>query len=591
MPARRLPRRLWGENKLRFSASKSTVRACRAKLRDREQRPRISRSLTNKEWTLETRSVPFVTIGSFPLLTADRRLILAASLGTIFEWYDFFLYGSLAVTISKQFFSGVDESTGFTFALLAFAAGFVVRPFGAAFFGRLGDLVGRKYTFLMTMFLMGVATLTVGLLPGYSRIGIAAPILLISLRLLQGLALGGEYGGAAVYVAEQAPADQRGYYTSWIQATATLGLLLSLAVILCCRLATKSAFDVWGWRIPFLFSSILLAVSLWIRLSMKESRAFLYAKAQGKLSRAPLKEVFAEKENLRKLLVAFGGMVAGMTVVWYTSQFYALYFLIQSLRVDPMTANLLLGTALVLGSPFIVICGRLSDRIGRKPVMLAGMLAAALTLIPLFKGLTHYANPQLATAARANPVVVAADPRTCGFQFDPLGQRKNYSDCDKVKSLLSKMGVPYTNSTLPAGSSIEIKVGSGTITGFDAKAIQSALKAATYPSRADPAQMNIGMILVLLTTLIVLVTMVYAPLAAALVEMFPTRIRYTALSVPYHAGVGWIGGLLPTIAFSLVVATGNIYYGLWYPVIVVSLSFLIGMFYVQETRGRDIQAA
>jgi len=540
---------------------------------------------------VETRSIPFVTTASFPkLLTEDRRLILAAALGTIFEWYDFFLYGSLAVTISKQFFSGVDENTGFMFALLAFAAGFIVRPFGAAFFGRLGDLIGRKHTFLMTMFLMGLATVSVGLLPGYARIGMAAPILLISLRLLQGLALGGEYGGAAVYVAEQAPANQRGYCTSWIQATASLGLLLSLVVILCCRLATKSAFDVWGWRIPFWFSSVLLGVSLWIRLSMKESQAFLQAKTQGKLSRAPLQEVFGKKENLRKLLIAFGGMVSGMTVVWYTAQFYALYFLIQSLRVDPMTANLLLGAALVLGSPFFILSGRLSDRIGRKPVMMAGMLIAALTLIPVFKGLTHYANPQLAAASRANPVVVAADPRTCGFQFDPVGQRKNSSDCDKVKALLSKMGVPYTNRSLPAGSAIQIKVGAGAITGFDAKAIQGALAAANYPARADPAQMNIGMLLVLLTALIALVTLSYAPLAAALVEMFPTRIRYTALSVPYHAGVGWVGGLLPTIAFSIVVATGNIYYGLWYPVIVVSVSFLIGMAYMPENRGGDLHA-
>ena len=540
---------------------------------------------------METQSFPLVTTGSVStILTGDRRLILAASLGTTFEWYDFFLYGSLAATISKQFFSGVDENTGFLFALLAFGVGFVVRPFGAAFFGRLGDLVGRKYTFLMTMFLMGLTTLTVGLLPGYSRIGIAAPILLISLRLLQGLALGGEYGGAAVYVAEQAPADQRGYYTSWIQATATLGVLLSLVVTLCCRLATKSAFDVWGWRIPFWFSSVLLGVSLWIRLSMKESRTFLHAKSQGKLSRAPLQEVFGKKENLRKLLVAFGGMVTGMTAVWYTAQFYALFFLIQSLRVDSMTANLLVGAALVLGSPFYIFFGWLSDRVGRKPLMMAGMLTAALLLIPLFKGLTHYANPQLARAARANPVVVAADPRTCGFQFDPVGRRKNSSDCDKVKALLSKMGVPYANSSLPAGSGIEIKVGSGTLAEFDAQAIQSALKAATYPSRADPTQMNIAMILVLLTVLVALAAMGYAPQAAALVEMFPTRIRYTALSVPYHAGVGWIGGLLPAVAFSLVVATGNIYYGLWYPVIIVSLSFGIGMCWVQETRGRDLHA-
>jgi MFS family permease len=540
---------------------------------------------------VETRSFPLVTADTFPtILTVESKLLLAASLGTVFEWYDFFLYGSLAATISKQFFSGMDETTGFMFALMAFAVGFVVRPVGAAFFGRLGDLVGRKYTFLMTMFLMGLATLTVGLLPGYSRIGIAAPILLISLRVLQGLALGGEYGGAAVYVAEHSPDHRRGFYTSLIQATASLGLLLSLAVILCCRLTTKSAFDVWGWRIPFWFSSVLLVVSLWIRLSMKESRAFLQAKAQGKLSRAPLQEVFGKKENLRKVLVAFAGMVSGMTAVFYTAQFYALYFLIQSLRVAPTTANLFLGAALVLGIPSYIFFGWLSDRIGRKPVMMAGMLAAVVLLFPLFKGLTHYANPQLEAAARANPVLVAADPATCGFQFDPVGRRKNSTDCDKVKALLSKMGVPYTNSTLPAGSAIEIKVGSGTITGFDAKAIQSALTAATYPALADPTQMNIAMVVVLLTVLIVLAATGYAPQAAALVEMFPTRIRYTALSVPYHAAVGWIGGLLPAVAFSLVVATGNIYYGLWYPVIVVSLSFLIGMCDRKETRGRDLHA-
>jgi MFS family permease len=538
---------------------------------------------------LKTHPTPAAAIHSWSApLTEQRKLVLAASLGTIFEWYDFYLYGALAVTISKQFFSGVDETTGFLFALLAFAAGFIVRPFGAVFFGRLGDLVGRKYTFLATMLLMGLATVIVGLLPGYSRIGIAAPILLISLRLLQGLALGGEYGGAAVYVAEQVPAEQRGYYTSWIQATATLGLLLSLMVILCCRLVTRDAFDTWGWRIPFWFSVVMLVVSLWIRVSMKESRAYLHAKAQGKLSRAPLREVFRKKENLRKLLVAFGGMVAGMTVVWYTVQFYVLYFLTQSLRVDPLTANLLLCGALLLGSPFFILCGRLSDRIGRKPVMLAGMLVAALALIPLFKGLTHYANPQLANAARANPVVVAADPRTCEFQFDPFGQRKNSSDCDKVKALLSKMGVPYTNMQLETGAKLEIKIGSGVLTGFDVQAIQSSLKAATYPNHADPKQMNIGMVLVLLIALILLGTMVYGPLAAALVETFPTRIRYTALSVPYHVGVGWIGGLLPAVAFSLVVATGNIYSGLWYPVLIASLSFLIGLRYVQETKGRDI---
>ena len=540
---------------------------------------------------METSPFPLTALDVPPRqLTADRKLILAASLGTIFEWYDFFLYGSLAATISRQFFSGVDETTGFMFALVAFAAGFIARPFGAAFFGRLGDLVGRKYTFLITMFLMGLSTLAVGVLPGYARIGIAAPILLISLRLLQGLALGGEYGGAAVYVAEHAPDDQRGYCTSWIQATASLGFLLSLTVILSCRMMTKSGFEVWGWRLPFWFSSVLLIVSLWIRMSMAESRAFLHAKAQGKLSRAPLSEVFGKKENRRKLVVAFGGLVIGMTSVWYTAHFYALFFLTQTLRVDAMTASLLMGAALLLGSPFYLLSGWLSDRIGRKRIMMAALLASALLVIPLFKALTHYANPQLAAAARTNPVVVAADRRTCGFQFDPVGQRKNSTDCDKAKALLSKMGVPYTNATLVAGSAIQINVGATNLRGFDAAAIQSALKAASYPARAELAQMNIGMVLVCLTALIALATTIYGPLAATLVEMFPTRIRYTALSVPYHAGVGWIGGLLPAIAFSLVVATGNVYYGLRFPVFIASLSFVIGMCCARETRGRDLHA-
>jgi MFS family permease len=540
---------------------------------------------------LETRSVPFAAAGSFPrLLTDERKLIFAASLGTIFEFYEFYLYGSLAATISKQFFSGVDENTAFLLALLAFAAGAIVRPFGAIFFGRLGDLVGRKYTFLLTMFLMGLATVAVGLLPGYSTIGIAAPILLISLRLLQGLALGGEYGGAAVYVAEQAPDNRRGYATSWVQTAASLGLLLSLLVILCCRFITGSAFDVWGWRIPFWFSSILLALSLWLRLSMKESQVFLQAKTEGKLSSAPLKEVFCKAENLRKLLVAFGGMTTGMTIVWYTAHIYALYFLTQLLRVDPTAASLMLAVAVVLGSPFYVFGGWLSDRVGRKPVMMTAMLAAAVLLIPIFKGLTHYANPQLAMAAQTSPVIVAANPHTCGFQFDLLGQKKNTSDCDKAKSLLSKAGVPYANAELAEGSQIAVKVGSTTITGFDAGAIQGALKTASYPTRADPAHINVVMVVILLAVMVGLAGMIYGPLAAALVEMFPTRIRYTALSVPYHAGVGWLGGILPAVAFSLVVATGNVYYGVRFPVFVASLCFLIGMCFARETNGRDIRA-
>jgi len=519
----------------------------------------------------------------------DRKLIAVASFGTVFEWYDFYLYGALAATITKQFFSGVDETTGFVFALMAFAAGFVVRPFGALVFGCLGDLFGRKRTFLATMLLMGLATVSVGLLPSYSRIGITAPILLVVLRLMQGLAVGGEYGGAAIYVAEQVPTNRRGYYTSWIQATATLGLLLSLAVVLGCRLWTGPAFDVWGWRIPFLFSVVLLAVSLWMRLSMPESRAFLKAKTDGQLTRAPLREVFGKKEHFSKVAVAMGGIVIGQAVVWYTAQFYSLYFLSQSLRVDSVTVTLLLGCALLLASPFYVVFGSLSDRIGRKPVMLTGIFVGALALFPIFKGLTHFANPELETAAQMNPVVVAADPQTCGFQFDPLGQAKRRTDCDKAKALLSRIGIPYSNALLPARAPLQLKIGGASLSGFDPAAIQNALKSAGYPTRADPARMNKPMIVILLIVLLLLSFLIYAPLAAALVELFPTRIRYTAMSFPYHLGIGWFGGLLPTIAFSLVVATGNIYSGLWYPVVIGLLSFLIALFFYKEARGRDLE--
>ncbi|WP_153098968.1 MFS transporter [Paraburkholderia hayleyella] len=518
----------------------------------------------------------------------DRKVILASSLGTIFEWYDFYLYGSLAVVISHQFFAGVNETTGFVFALLAFAAGFIVRPFGAVFFGRLGDMIGRKYTFLVTMLLMGLSTLAVGLLPNYASIGVAAPVLLITARLLQGLALGGEYGGAAVYVAEHAPASQRGYYTSWIQTTATVGLLLSLVVILGCRWLTGEAFDTWGWRIPFWVSVGMLAVSMWIRLSMHESPAFVRMKAEGKLSKAPLREVFGQRRNLGRLLVALFGMVAGMTVVWYTGQFYVLYFMTQSLRLDPATANLLLGAALLLGSPFFIFFGALSDRIGRKPVMLAGMLIAAIMLMPLFKGLTQAINPQIAMAARTAAVVVAADPEQCHVQFDLLGRRKNISACDQTKAFLAKAGVPYRNQALAAGDTAYTLVGSIRVDGFDAGRLKAVLADARYPAQADPAQINYPMALALLFALMVLVTMVYSPLAAALVEMFPTRIRYTALSVPYHVGVGWIGGLLPTISFSLVAATGDMYFGLWYPISIAAFGFIVGLIFMRETRGVDI---
>jgi MFS family permease len=407
---------------------------------------------------------------------------------------------------------------------------------------------------------------------------------------MQGLAVGGEYGGAAIYVAEHVATERRGYFTSWIQATATLGLLMSLAVVLSCRLWTGPAFDIWGWRIPFLFSVILLGVSLWMRLSMPESRAFLKAKEEGKLCSAPLREVFGQKENLQKVAVALFGVVIGQAVIWYTAQFYVLYFLTQSLRVDSVTVNLLLGGALLVASPFYVVFGSLSDRIGRKPVMLTGILVGALSLFPIFKGLTHFANPGLENAAQSNPVIVSADQQTCGFQFDPLGQAKKRTDCDKAKSLLSKIGIPYSNAALSPGGPLELKIGGSSLFGFDATAIQNALKAAGYPTRADPARMNKPMIVLLLITLLLLSFLIYAPLAAALVELFPTRIRYTALSFPYHLGIGWFGGLLPTIAFSLVVATGNIYSGLWYPVVIGLLTGLVVLVFYKEVRNVDLTA-
>ncbi|MCD5363995.1 MFS transporter [Chromobacterium aquaticum] len=519
---------------------------------------------------------------------SERKVIFASSLGTVFEWYDFFLYGALAAVISKQFFAGVNDTTAFIFALMTFAAGFLVRPFGALLFGRLGDMIGRKYTFLATILIMGVSTFLVGLLPGYASIGIAAPILLVLLRMLQGLAIGGEYGGAAIYVAEHAPDHKRGAYTSWIQVTATAGLLLSLLVILACRKLTGPAFDEWGWRLPFLLSLVLLAISTWIRLSMHESPAFLKMKAEGKHSKAPLTESFTNWQNLRIVLTALFGINGGQAVTFYCAQFYSLFFLTQILKVDSQIATQLLVVSLLIAAPLFLYFGYLSDRIGRKPVMLTGLLLAALLTFPAFKWLTAYASPDIAHAARQAPVVVVADPASCRFQFDPVGKAKLSSSCDQAKALLAKNGVPYQRQAAPAGGETQIKVGEQTLSGFDKAALLAALKQAGYPDKADPDKINYPMVVAVLVLLSLIAAMVYGPLAATMVELFPTRIRYTSMSLPYHIGNGWIGGLFPTVAFSLVVYTGDILYGLWYPVIVYSVSFIVCLLGLKETHKADI---
>jgi MFS family permease len=624
---------------------------------------------------------------------SKTTVVFASSLGTVFEWYDFYLYGSLAAIISKQFFSGVNETAGFIFALAAFAAGFAVRPFGALVFGRLGDLVGRKYTFLITILIMGISTFGVGLLPSYASIGMAAPIILVVLRLLQGLALGGEYGGAATYVAEHAPDDKRGLYTSWIQTTATLGLFLSLLVILGCRTWLGPEFDTWGWRIPFLLSIFLLAISVWIRLKLNESPVFQKMKAEGKSSKAPLREAFANWSNLKIVILALLGLTAGQAVVWYTGQFYALFFLTQTLKVDPVAANLMIAASLAIGTPFFVFFGWLSDKIGRKPIIMLGCFLAIVTYFPLFKAITQYANPALYEATQKSPVVVTADPNDCSFQFNPVGTSKFTSACDQAKSALVKAGIPYSNVKGAAGEA-SVKIGDVVVPSFSASKIAAdtkakneeliatltaageseiaaaaatadqaiadfvtaaglkdtrpnddaakaktlsaligaglasdafktaadktaalgtviasavktggfaaavndgfagtlagALKAAGYPAKADPAGINTPIVILLLTILVLYVTMVYGPIAAMLVEMFPTRIRYSSMSLPYHIGNGWFGGFLPTTAFAIVAATGDIYSGLWYPIVVATMTLVIGTIMVKETRGTDI---
>jgi MFS family permease len=572
----------------------------------------------------------------------EKKVIFASSLGTVFEWYDFYLYGSLAAIIAKQFFSGLDEGSAFIFALLAFAAGFIVRPFGAIFFGRLGDMIGRKYTFLVTILIMGLSTFIVGILPNYASIGVAAPVILICLRLLQGLALGGEYGGAATYVAEHAPMGKRGAYTSWIQTTATLGLFLSLMVILGARTYTgEDAFAEWGWRIPFIVSILLLAVSVYIRLSMNESPAFAKMKAEGKTSKAPLTESFGEWKNLKIVILALIGLTAGQAVVWYSGQFYALFFLTQALKVDGATANIMVAVSLIIGTPFFLVFGTLSDKIGRKPIILAGCLLAVVTYFPVFKALTAAANPDLAAAQANAKVVVTADPAECSFQFNPTGTKKFTSSCDIAKQRLAGASVSYSNEVAPAGTPATIKVGETVVKvkytpediaeakakaeakvaeltaaqPQDAKALEAAnksvkdlsnektagatllgsnlgaaLKAAAYPAKADMAKFDKVKVIAILTYLVILVTMVYGPIAAMLVEMFPTRIRYTSMSLPYHIGNGWFGGLLPTTAFAIVAQTGDMYNGLWYPIIIAGATVVIGGLFIKETKDVDIYA-
>ncbi|MDP9012343.1 MAG: MFS transporter [Pseudomonadota bacterium] len=538
----------------------------------------------------------------------DWLVIGASSLGTVFEWYDFYLYGLLATVISAQFFSGVNDTTGFIFALAAFAAGFAVRPFGALVFGRLGDLVGRKYTFLITMSIMGGATFAVGLLPNYATVGVAAPVLLLALRLLQGLALGGEYGGAATYVAEHAPPGKRGFFTSWIQTTATLGLFAALLVVIGTRTYVgEEAFKVWGWRVPFLVSIVLLAISLWIRMQLAESPVFVKMKTQGTTSKAPLKEAFGQWGNLKIVLIALLGGVMGQAVVWYTGQFYALFFLERMLRVDGATTNILTAIALVLATPGFVFFGWLSDKIGRKPIILAGCLLALLTYFPLFEALTRYANPALYRAQAASPVTVRADPAECSFQFDPIGKNKfDSTSCDIAKSFLAKAGVSYARVDAPRGTAAELRSGTTTLTAPDPRtltgkdrkdaiakfqaAAKATLAAAGYPDKADAAAINKPMVVSILFVLVLYVTMVYGPIAALLVELFPARIRYSAMSLPYHIGNGWFGGFLPTTAFAMVAATGDIYYGLWYPIVIAGATLVIGLFFLPETFKRDIDA-
>ena len=552
-----------------------------------------------------------------PMTSEEKKIIFASSLGTIFEWYDFYLFGSLASIIAAQFFSNLSSQMAFMVTLLGFAAGFVVRPFGAIVFGRMGDMIGRKYTFLLTILLMGLSTFSVGILPTYAHAGIAAPIILIVLRLLQGLALGGEYGGAATYVAEHSPPGVRGLYTAWIQTTASLGFLLSLVVVLGTRFVLgdgaindsgDKAFADYGWRIPFILSIVLLGVSVYIRLSLEESPAFARMKAQAKLSKSPLRDAFGQWRYLKVVLLALFGLTAGQAVVWYTGQFYALFFMTQTLSVDPTQAQIYMALALMLGTPFFVIFGALSDKVGRKPIIMLGCLLAALTYFPVFHALTKAANPELAYAQEISQVSVWSDPAQCSFLSHPVARDiDNKTPCDIARHLLAQNAVSYRNEALPSGGETLVRVGSvklavpqarlegdhfdeasqASIDQFEQTLI-TALRSAGYPEQANPQRIDGVKVVIILTYLVILVAMVYGPIAAMLVEMFPTRIRYTAMSLPYHIGNGWLGGLLPSTAFAVVAQTGNMYSGLWYPVLIAGFSFVIGMIFLRDTRKVDI---
>ncbi|OQW51606.1 MFS transporter [Candidatus Raskinella chloraquaticus] len=570
-------------------------------------------------------AVPRAGDSARPMTAGEKKVIMASSLGTVFEWYDFFLYGSLATVIGAQFFSAYPEATRNIFALLAFAAGFIVRPFGALVFGRLGDLVGRKHTFLVTILIMGISTFAVGLLPSYATmnaygIGWVAPVILLILRMLQGLALGGEYGGAAVYVAEHAPPGRRGFYTSFIQATATLGLLLSLIIILSTQgyvnsafpattitnadgsTSTLTAFQVWGWRIPFIVSVALLAISVWIRLQMNESPAFQKMKAEGTHSKAPLSEAFGQWKNAKWALLALLGLTAGQAVVWYTGQFYALFFLQSILKVDQFTANVMVAWSLIAVTGGFLVCGALSDKVGRKPIILGGCLLAALTYFPLFHMLTANANPALHAAQQNVPVVVKTNTAECSFQFNPVGTAKFTKECDVAKALLARSAVNYTTENQPAGSPTVVSVSGKDFPVADpafAKSVSAALTEAGYPSASNPTVIKAAhpldiftgqklAVIGVLFILAVYVTMVYGPIAAALVELFPTRIRYTSMSLPYHIGNGWFGGLLPATSFAIVASTGDIYAGLWYPIVFATATAIIGFLFLPETKDVDI---